>query len=170
MKAEQEIKSLIRECVAYLMEEGYSEPRIADYQRLWRNGIEEYMNKNSLVNYNAANGEDFLGSIPRRSDSYMRTIRRSVYVLTDFLSYDKVRKRIIQHVYHELPGKIGEVAFEFIESQAKLRRSKLTLEKHQRILSYFISHLALKSIVQVSEIKEEDDAKWKTAHHALTGE
>ena len=39
MKAEQEIKSLIRECVAYLMEEGYSEPRIADYQRLWRNGI-----------------------------------------------------------------------------------------------------------------------------------
>jgi site-specific recombinase XerD len=156
MKTEQEIKSLIRECVAYLREGGYSEPRIGDYHRLWRNGIEKYMNKNSLVSFNATIGEDFLGSIPRRSDSYMRTIRRSVYVLTDFLSYDKVRKRIIQHVYHELLGKIGEVAFEFIESQAKLRRSKLTLEKHQRILSYFISHLALKSIVHVSEIKEED--------------
>jgi predicted transcriptional regulator len=31
MKEEQEIKSLIRECVAFLMEEGYSEQRIADY-------------------------------------------------------------------------------------------------------------------------------------------
>ena len=129
MKTEQEIKSLIRECVAYLREGGYSEPRIGDYHRLWRNGIEKYMNKNSLVNFNATIGEDFLGSIPRRSDSYMRTIRRSVYVLTDFLSHDKVRKRIIQHVYHELPGKIGEVAFEFIESQAKLRRSKQYLQQ-----------------------------------------
>lgn len=156
MKPEQEIKSLIGECVAYLREEGYSEPRIAHYQRLWRNGIEEYMNKNSLINFNATIGEDFLGSIPRLSDSYMRAIRRSVHVLTDFLSYGKVRERIKQYVYHELPGKIGEVAFEFIESQAKLRRSKLTLEEHQRILSYFISHLALKSIVHVSEIKEEE--------------
>jgi integrase len=156
MKAEQEIKSLIRECVAYLREEGYSEPRIADYQRLWRNGVEEYMNKNSLASYNAAIGEDFLGSISRMSDSYMRTIRRSVHVLTDFLSSGKVRKRIIQYVYHELPGEIGEVAYKFIESQAKLRRSKPTLEKHRRILSYFISHLALKSVTHVSEIRDED--------------
>mgnify|MGYP001117034438 CR=1 FL=1 len=59
MKVEQEIKSPIRECVTYLMEESYSEPRIVDYQRLWRNGIEEYMNKNSLVNYNTTIGEDF---------------------------------------------------------------------------------------------------------------
>lgn len=156
MKAEQEIKSLIRECVAYLREEGYSEPRIADYQRLWHDGIEEYMNKNSLVNYNAATGEDFLGSIPVMSDSYMRTIRRNVHVLTDFLSYGKVRKRIIQYVHHELPGEIGEVAFEFIASQAKLRRSKLTLNEHQRILSYFINHLALRSVNYVSDISEDD--------------
>jgi integrase len=156
MKTEQEIKSLIRECVAYLREEGYSEPQIADYQRLWRNGIEEYMNKSSLVNYNTTIGEDYLVSIPVMSDSYMRTIRRNVHVLTDFLSYGKVRKRIIQYVYHELPGEIGEVAFEFIESQAKLRRSKLTLENHQRILSYFISHLALKSVTHVLEIRDED--------------
>jgi hypothetical protein len=47
MEAEQEIKSLIRECVAYFREEGYSEPRIADYQRLWRNGIKEYMSKHT---------------------------------------------------------------------------------------------------------------------------
>jgi len=156
MKTEQEIKSLIRECVAYLREEGYTEPRIADYLRLWRNGIEEYMSKNSLVNYNAAIGEDFLGSIPRMSDSYMRTIRRNVYVLTDFLSHGKVRKRIIQYVYHELPGEIGKIAFKFIESQAKLRRNRLTLKNHQRILSYFIKHLTLKSVTRVSEIRDED--------------
>jgi len=156
MKTEQKIKSLIGECVAYLREEGYSEPRIADYQRLWRDGIEEYMNKNSLVNYKAVIGEDFLGGIPVMSASYMRTIRRSVNVLTDFLLYGKVRKRIIQYVYHELPGEIGEVAIEFIKSQAKLRRSKLTLNEHQRILSYFINHLTLRSVVYVSDISEDD--------------
>jgi len=156
MKVEQEIKSLIRECVAYLGKEGYSEPRITDYQRLWRDGIEGYMNKNSLVNYNAVIGEDFSGSIPVMSASYMRTIRRSVNVLTDFLLYGKVRKRIIQYVYHELSGEIGEVSVEFIASQAKLRRSKLTLNEHQRILSYFINHLTLRSINYVSDISEDD--------------
>lgn len=156
MKAEQEIKFLIRDCVAYLREEGYSEPRIADYQRLWHDGIEEYMNKNSLLNYNTAIGEDFLGSIPVMSDSYMRTIRRNVHVLTDFLSYKKVRKRIMQYVNHELSGEIGEVSFEFIASQAKLRRSKLTLNEHQRILSYFINHLILRSVNHVSDISEDD--------------
>jgi len=156
MKTEQEIKSLIGECVAYLREEGYSETRIADYQRLWRDGIEEYMNKNSLVSYNAVIGEDFLGSIPVMSASYMRTIRRSVNVLTDFLLYGKVRKRIMQYVHHELSGEIGKVAFEFIASQAKLRRSKLTLNEHQRILSYFIDHLTLRSVNYVSDISEDD--------------
>lgn len=156
MKAEQEIKSLIRECVTYLMEEGYSEPRIAEYQRLWSDGIEEYMKKNFLVNYNAAIGEDFLGGISGMSDSYMRTIRRNVHVLNDFLTYGKVRKRIVQYVYHELPGEIGEVSFEFIASQAKLRRSKLTLNEHQRILSYFINLLTLRSVNYVSDISEDD--------------
>ncbi|MEN6455287.1 MAG: site-specific integrase [Prolixibacteraceae bacterium] len=114
------------------------------------------MNKNSLVSYNAVIGEDFLGSIPVMSASYMRTIRRSVNVLTDFLLYGKVRKRIMQYVHHELSGEIGKVAFEFIASQAKLRRSKLTLNEHQRILSYFIDHLTLRSVNYVSDISEDD--------------
>lgn len=156
MRTEQEIKSLIGECLAYLRMEGYTEQRIADYQWLWRDGIVGYMNNNSLVNYNAVIGEDFLGSIPVMSASWMRTIRRSVYVLTDFLLYDKVRKRIIQYVHHELPGEIGKVAFEFIQSQAKLRRSKLTLNEHQRILSYFIDLLTLRSVNNVSDISEDD--------------
>lgn len=156
MKEEQEINSIIRECVAYFREEGYSEPRIAVFKRLWRNGIEKYMEKNSLINYNATIGEEFLGSIPVMSDSYMKAIRRNLNVLTDFLSYGKIRKKIVQYVYHELPGEIGKVAYEFIESQAKLRRNKPTLKNHQRILSYFISHLALKSVTHISEIRDED--------------
>lgn len=165
MKADQEIKSLIGECVAYLREEGYSESRITDYQWLWRDGIVGYMNKNSLVNYNAVIGEDFSDSIPVMSGSYMRTIRRSVNVLTDFLLYGKVRKRIIQYVYHELSGEIGEAAFKFIESQAKLRRSKLTIKTHQRILSYFINHLTLKSVTHVSEIRDEDVLSFISSAH-----
>ena len=156
MKTDQEIKSLIRECVAYLTEEGYSESRIALYQWQWLNGIEEYMNKNSLKNYNAAIGEDYLSSIPLMSDRYMRLFRRNVHVLNDFLSYGIVRKRIVQYVHHELPGEIGEVASKFIESQAKLRRSKLTLYEYQLILSYFINHLTLKSVNYVSDISEDD--------------
>ena len=59
MDTEKEIKSLIRDCVAYLREEGYSEPRIKDYHRFWRNGIEEYMDRNSLKEYNCGIGNFF---------------------------------------------------------------------------------------------------------------
>jgi hypothetical protein len=51
MDTEKEIKSLIRNCVVYLREEGYSAPMIKDYHRFWRNGIEEYMDKSSLKDY-----------------------------------------------------------------------------------------------------------------------
>lgn len=156
MKKGQEIKSLIRECVIYLQEENYSKKRVADYQRLWRDGIEEFMCKNTFSIYDADIGEDFLGSISGISDSYMRTIRRSVHVLTDFLSSRKVRKRIVCFVNHELSGEIGDLAWKFIESQDALRRSKLTLNEHQRILSYFIQHLSLRAVFHASEISEED--------------
>ena len=43
MDTEREIKSLIRDCVVYLKEEGYSKPRIKDYHRFWCDGIEEYI-------------------------------------------------------------------------------------------------------------------------------
>jgi site-specific recombinase XerD len=156
MDTEKQIKSLIRDCVVYLREEGYSEPRIKDYHRFWRNGIQEYMNKNSLANYHNKIGEKFLSSIPQMSGSYMRAIRRSVHVLDDFLLYGKVRKRSVQHVHHELPGQLGKVALEFISSQIRLRRCKPTLDKHHRILSYFITHLTLRSVNQVSTISEDD--------------
>ncbi|MAU14440.1 MAG: integrase [Muricauda sp.] len=156
METKKEIRSLIEECVAYLRKEGYSEPRIKDYRRLWRDGIREYMHRNSLSNYRRAIGEDFLDGMPIMSASHIRAIRRSVHVLDDFLSSGKIRKRIIQYVHHELPGELGKVALEFLASQKKLRRNELTLKEHRRILSYFIAHLMLRSVGHVSDIGEDD--------------
>lgn len=156
MDTEREIKSLIRDCVVFLRQEGYSEPRIKDYLRFWRDGIQEYMKKNSLGNYRPAIGESFLDGMPVMSATHMRAIRRSVHVLDDFLLHGKVRKRIVRYVHHELPGKIGEVALEFLGSQENLRRSKLTIENHRRRLSYFITHLTLRSVGHISDIGEDD--------------
>jgi site-specific recombinase XerD len=70
--------------------------------------------------------------------------------------YGKVRKRIVKYVHHELPGELGKVAIEFLRSQEKLRRSKLTIENHLRRLSYFIAHLTLSSVSHISDIGEDD--------------
>lgn len=156
MDTEREIKSLIRDCVVYLRKEGYSEPRIKDYHRFWRDGIEEYMDKNSLANYHAGIGESFLNGMPIMSGSHMRAIRRSIHVLDDFLLYGKVRKRIVQFVHHELPGELGKVAMEFLRSRKKLRQSKLTIESHRCRLSYFIAHLTLRSVNHISDMGEDD--------------
>lgn len=156
MDTEKEIKSLIRDCVAFLREEGYCESRIKDYHRLWRDGIQRYMHRNSLSNYRNTIGENFLDGMPIMSASHMRAIRRSVHVLDDFLLYGKIRKRIVRYVNHELPGELGKVALEFIASQEKLRRSKLTINEHRRILSYFIAHLTLRSVGHVSDIGDDD--------------
>jgi len=156
MDTEREIKSLIRDCVVFLKQEGYSKPRIKDYIRFWRDGIQGYMKKNSLGNYCPEIGDSFLNGMPTMSPSHMRAMRRSVHVLDDFLLHGKVRKRIVQYVHHELPGKIGEVALEFLRSQENLRRSRLTIENHRRKLSYFISHLSLRSVGHISDIGEDD--------------
>lgn len=156
MDTEREIKSLIRDCVVFLKQEGYSKPRIKDYIRFWRDGIQGYMKKNSLGNYCPEIGDSFLNGMPTMSPSHMRAMRRSVHVLDDFLLHGKVRKRIVQYVHHELPGKIGEVALEFLRSQENLRRSRLTIENHRRKLSYFISHLSLRSVGHITDIGEDD--------------
>ena len=154
MYLEHDIGSLIKECIAYLKEDGYSEARISDYQRFWQNGVVKYMEKHSIVNYSADVGERFINTITEGSASHKRAICRSVHVLSDYLSYGKVRKRIVPYVNHELSGEIGVVAREFIASLAAIRRSKLTLDEHQRLLSYFIKHLSLKSVFHISDINE----------------
>lgn len=153
---EQDIHSLIKACVAWLRDDGYSEARIRDYLRFWETGIVKFMEEYSITVYSTDIGERFIDSpLPFDSPTYRRAVRRSVAVLSDFLVHGRVSRRIVHRVNHELRGEIGDAARAFIASQAELRRNVVTLSEHQRVLSYFIQHLSLKSIHQVSEINEE---------------
>lgn len=152
----KDIHSLIRACVSWLRESGYSEARIRDYHRLWDTGIKKYLREYSTTVFTIQEGEAFLSlPLPFESPTYRRAVRRSVAVLSDFLVHGKVSRRIVHRVNYELPGEIGETAEAFIATQAELRRSMLTLNEHRRVLSYFIQHLSLKSVYQVSKISEE---------------
>lgn len=152
----QDIKSLVKACVAWLRENGYSEARIRDYFRLWDTGIEKYMREHFITIYTTQVGDDFISlPLPFDSATYKRAVRRSVAVLSDFLVHGNVSRRIVHRVNYELSGEIGEAAEAFIASQAELRRSMLTLNEHRRVLSYFIEHLLLKSVHQVSKINEQ---------------
>lgn len=68
------------------------------------------MEKHSIVSYSADIGERFINTITEGSASHKRAIHRSVHVLSDYLSYGKVRARIVPYVNHELTGEIGEIA------------------------------------------------------------
>lgn len=116
------------------------------------------MENHSITNFSVDVGERFIkdAAIKKWSGSYSRAIRRCVLVLSDYLSYGIVRSRIVPYVTYELTGEIGDVAKGFIESLAAMRRCKVTRSEHQRVLSYFIKHLNLKSRFKVSEICEED--------------
>lgn len=138
------------------MGDGYSEARIRDYRRLWKAGIEKFMEEYSITLYSPEVGTRFVASRPPfDSATYRRAVRRSVAVLSDFLVHGKVSKRIVHPVNHQLPGEIGDAAKAFIASRAELRLSMLTLNEHQRVLSYFVQHLSLRLVHQVSGIKEE---------------
>lgn len=153
---EQNINPLIKACIAWLRRNGYSEARIRDYIRSWKTGIGKFMEDRSTTVYSTQMGEHFINSpLPFDSPTYRRAVRRSVAVLSDFLVHGRVSRRIVHRVNHELPGEIGNAAKAFITSQAELRRSILTLNEHQRVLSYFIQHLSLNSVNQVSGVNEE---------------
>lgn len=101
-------------------------------------------------------GEQFLDAIPEWHISYCRALRRSVLLLTDYLSYGKIRSKIVQYVTHELSGEIGEVAKDFIISLAAKRYVNSTLKEYQRILSYLIIYLSGNSIYRPYEIGEKE--------------
>ena len=114
------------------------------------------MEEHSINDYSAPVGESFLDAVSKKFASSRHTYRRSVYLLTDYLSCGKIRKMIVPRINYELSGAIGAVAEDFIRSLTAMRRSKCTIEAYRRMLSYFIKHLSIRSVVEVSEIKEED--------------
>ena len=155
MNEYQEINSLIKVCTDALIEQGYSEPQIIQQQRKWRR-LRKYMEANSIRDYHATVGEDFLNAISERYPSSRKTYRRSVYLLTDYMSCGKIRTCIVQPVSHELPGEIGKAAQNFIAHFEAMRRRSRTLDKHRYVLSYFIRHLSMRLITNVADISEED--------------
>jgi site-specific recombinase XerD len=155
MIKEQKINALIESCTNVLREEGYSESNITWHQKMWRR-VCKYMEEHSMTNYSADVGELFLDAVSERYPSHRRMFRRSVYLLSDYLHSGKIRERIVQYVNHELSGEIGEVAKRFITSLTAKRYKQCTLKEHQRILSYFIKHLSIRSVGNPSKIEEKD--------------
>ena len=114
------------------------------------------MYEHSISNYSAPVGESFLDVVSKKYASSHKTYRRSVYLLTDYLSCGKIRKNIVPRISYEVSGPIGAVAEDFIRSLTAMRRSSRTIDEYRRMLSYFIKHLSIRSVVEVSDIKEED--------------
>lgn len=158
MKTEsRKLKVLIKKCENLLRENGYSDACISTHLRRWQQGIQQYMDENSIAEYSEAIGEQYLRiSTENKAPSTIRTITRNIHILTDYLSCGLIRKRIVHLITYPLPGEIGILAEEFLEKLRLIRRCDLTINEHRRILSYFIEGLSLKSIKQVTQIKESD--------------
>jgi site-specific recombinase XerD len=155
MVKKQKIKSLIEICTKALMDEGYSESNIIMHRKKW-NRVCQYMEKHSIRDYSAEVGTLFFNETMEKYPSHRQTYRRSVNLLTDYLFYGKIRKRIVPCVNHELPGAIGEVVKDYIAYISAQRYKKCTQKEHQRILSYFIKHLSIRSVTCPSDIDEND--------------
>jgi site-specific recombinase XerD len=151
------ITHLISECEKRLRESGYSEACIMVHLRRWQQGIRQYMDENSLSEYDEDIGEKYLRvATKNQAPSTVRAMARNIHILTDFLASGTIRKRIVHLIEYPLVGEIGKVAERFLMKLKLSRRCDLTVNEHRRLLSYFIEGLSLKSINQVTEINESD--------------
>jgi len=151
------IHTLVEECVKHLQELGYSDACISVHQKHWKDGIIPYMEKCVTSSYTPEVGEEYLQYATKNlAPSTKRARKRNVHVLSDYLENGTIRKRIVHLVNHPLPGEIGQVALEFLDTLKVLRRSELTIKNHRRMLCYFIAGLELKSVYKIEDIKEQD--------------
>ena len=156
MIKEQKISSLIESCGRALKEQGYSDFNIEKHHWIWKK-ISEYMKEHSIISYSADVGNKYLETLsPDYHISYLRSFRRSIFLLTDYQSCGKIRARITQCVTHELSGEVGKVAKNLITSLKEKRYKATTLEGYKRVLSYFIRHLSSSSIYEPSQISEKE--------------
>jgi integrase len=115
------------------------------------------MTENSISLYSSDIGERYLLTVTQRvASSTAKSRRRNIHILSDYLENVSIAKRIVHLVEYPLPGEIGKVSLVFLQSLTSLRRSESTVREHRRLLSYFISSMALKSKVGVNEIEEQD--------------
>ena len=153
----KDIYTLTKECVKHLQELDYSDACISVHQRQWKDGIIPFMEHRGVSSYTPEIGEEYLQYATKNSaPSTKRARKRNIHILSEYLEKGTIRKRIVHLVNHPLPGGIGQVASEFLDTLRALRRSELTIENHRRMLSYFIAGLELKSVNKVEDIKEQD--------------
>jgi site-specific recombinase XerD len=151
------IDVLIRQCLGHLGNLGYSDTCIGEHKRKWEDGILPYMKEKGLSLYSSDIGEQYLLSVTKSvAPSTARGRIRNIHILSDYLENESIAKRIVHLVEYPLPGEIGKVSQVFLQSLNSLRRNELTVKEHRRMLSYFISCMALKSKTRVNEIEEQD--------------
>ena len=156
MKTYRSVEELIENCIGYFERQSFSQPRIDRYKAMWKCGIIPFMSKNSICNYDAAVGDEFIqrcftGSMitPGKRDMI-----RSISVLSEFQLTGAISKRRSQSVERKLFGTIGQLMEQFLMHLESLRRNKITLNDHRLYLHRFLIFLESKQILDVEEIRE----------------
>ena len=153
----KDIHVLMQECVEHLQHLGYSDACIALHQAKWADKLLPYLNEKGITEYSADIGEEYLNTVLQTLTPFpKRVLTRSVHLLSTWLETGSIPKRIVHLVEHPLPGEVGTAAIAFLEEQIKKRRREITIEKHRRILSYFIISLENKSKFKVADIEDSD--------------
>ena len=153
----KEIHVLMQDCIEHLQHLGYSDACIALHQAKWADKLLPYLNEKGIIDYSVDIGEEYLNAVLQTLTPFSRRVlARSVRMLSTYLETGSIPKRIVHLVEHPLPGEIGKAATVFLEDQIKRRRSEITIEKHRRILSYFIAFLEIKAKSKIADIEEDD--------------
>ena len=158
MEREKTIKELIEDCISYLRGERFSEHYILYYSRLWKSGIINFMERNSIVLYNEQVGNDFAHEVTtEKMIRKQRDMIRSVRILTDFLTTGTTRMAVRSIYEYELAGDIGTVAKEYIQKEITEKRIKRgTIRRHQRNLDFFIKHVTGVACNSLSQITDDN--------------
>lgn len=106
---EQEIQTLIGQCIAFFQENNYSRNRIGVYKTLWKRGIVPFMEAQGLKMYKTSVGAMFIETCHHNGTvrPQEREKTRSIQVLDDMLQTGHIRKRCFTPIYHRLDGELG---------------------------------------------------------------
>lgn len=163
---EQEIQTLIGQCIAFFQENNYSRNRIGVYKTLWRHGIVPFMEARGLRKYQTSVGAMFVETCHRNGTvrQQEREKIRSIQVLDDMLLTGHIRKRCLTPVYHRLDGELGKDMEKLIQHLTNLRRSRTTIGDYRLYLSEFLHHLEAEGVRHKENIAENHIVSFVLAH------
>lgn len=113
------------------------------------------MAKQSILDYDASVGEEFIGSMAGGIITpYERDIIRSIHVLSEFQEKGSICKRHCKPLKRELSGPVGLVMERFLLHLESLRRSKITISDHRLYLYRLLTYLESKQVQSIEDAKE----------------